>query len=193
MIGFYAAGAMGAAAGGGGSDDFSSDTRSLYTMTQDSGAPTAAIASGVLTLTSPAACQSSFTRTGTSVLDGWVEADIDTAQDSGLLFRFLDQSNFYLLAISDDSGSNPSSNLQLYRRVSGAFTAMGTYNTAWSRGSARTIRLEAVGSSIKAYIGGVEVISATSAHIATAGKIGVRGNGPPGGTNNNKFNALRWS
>lgn len=178
--------------GGGGTDDFSTDTLSSYTMTMDGGSPSVAIAGGVLTITSPPGCQASLTRNGTSILNGYVEADIDTAQDSGLLLRFQDQNNFYLLAISDDSGSNPTANLMLYRRVSGVFTLLGTYDASFSRGIPKTIKLYASGSAIKCALNGVEVISATDASIGAAGKIGMRGNGPPVGTTNNKFNELRW-
>ena len=182
----------GDAAPTGNTDDFSTDTLSSYTMTMDGGSPSAAIAGGVLTITSPAGCQASLTRNGTSIQNGYVEADIDTAQDSGLLLRFQDQNNFYLLAVSDDSGSNPTTNLNLYRRVSGTFTSLGTYNAGFTRGIQRTIKLYASGSTIKASFDGVDVISVTDSAIASAGKIGMRANGPPAGTTNNKFNALRW-
>lgn len=178
--------------GGSGADDFNADTTANYTMTRDWGAPSAAIAGGVLTITSPAGCQASLTRNGTSILNGYVEADIDTAQDSGLLLRFQDQNNFYLLAISDDSGDSPSDNLRLFRRVSGVFTSLGTYAAVFPRGTQKTIKLYASGSSIKAAFDGVDVISATDSSITSAGKIGMRANGPSGGTTNNKFNALRW-
>lgn len=182
----------GDAAPTGNTDDFSTDTLSSYTMTMDGGSPSAAIAGGVLTITSPAGCQASLTRNGTSILNGYVEADIDTAQDSGLLLRFQDQNNFYLLAISDDSGSNPTINLTLYRRVSGTFTALSSYDAVFPRGTQKTIKLYASGTSIKAAFDGVDVISVTDSSITSAGKIGMRGNGPPGGTSDNKFKALRW-
>lgn len=181
-----------ASATAGGTDDFSTDTTASYTMTQDSGSPTAAIAGGVLTITSPAGCQASLTRNGTNILDGYVEADIDTAEDSGLLLRFQDQNNFYLRAICDDSGSNPSRNIWLWKRVAGTFSAIASYDASWARGTQNTIKFYASGTSIKAALNGADVISVTDSAISAAGKIGMRGNGPPAGTANNKLNALRW-
>lgn len=174
-------------------DTFDTDTRSLYTMTQNSGTPTAAIAGGILTLTCPPSCQASFTRNGTSITDGWAEVVVSQARDSGILFRFQDQSNYYLLALSDDSGASPSANLTLYRRVAGTFTSMGTYNAAWTRGITHTARLAVYGTNLKAYWDGAEVINATSNHITAAGKVGMRGHSPPGVTNSdNQFHTFRW-
>lgn len=175
-----------------GSDDFDVDSSLLYTITKDTGAPTIAIASSMMTITSPAGCQASVTRNGTSIQNGYVEADASIAQDSGLLFRFIDQNNFYLLAMKDDTSAGSADNLVLYKRVSGSFTPITSSNVTWPRGTSATIRLSGTGVTIKVSFNGTDVITITDGSISGPGKIGLRGNGPPGGTTDNKFLALRW-
>jgi len=125
-------------------------------------------------------------------LDGYVEAVIDTAQDSGLLFRFSDQSNFYLLTISDDSGSDPTTNLRIFKRVAGAFTQLATSTAiTWPRGTPKTVRFSGVGADLEGAVDGVTIISASDSSITGAGRIGVRSNAPPGG-GTNTYDSLAW-
>lgn len=174
-----------------GVDDFNSDTSSLYVMYKAGGNPVPSISGGVLTITaSTGGEEAAYVRTGTSILDGYVESDIDYAPDSGLVGRFVDYSNYYLLTACDDSGSNPSDNIRLFKRVSGVYTQLGSANITWSRGSQKTIRLQFSGSSIKGIVDGAEVISVTDTGISAAGNIGVRANGTSG--TQNKYNELRW-
>lgn len=175
-----------------GVDTFDTDTRSLYTVNSAVAyVPTATIAGGVLTLTATVnGEEAAYTRIGTSIQNGYVEADIDYAPDSGLVGRFVDYGNYYLLTACDDSGSSPSSNLRLFKRVSGTYTQLGSANITWPRGTQKTIRLQFSGSSIKALVDGVEVISVTDTGVPGAGRIGVRANGSAG--TQNKYNALRW-
>jgi hypothetical protein len=74
--------------------------------------------------------------------------------------------------------------------VSYVYTQLGSADISWSRGTQKTIRLQFSGSSIKAIVDGVDVISVTDTGISAAGKIGVRANGSSG--TQNKFNELRW-
>lgn len=174
-----------------GVDDFNSDTRSLYVMYKADGDPVPSISGGVLTITaSTSGEEAAYVRTDTSILDGYVESDIDYAPDSGLVGRFVDYLNYYLLTACDDSGSNPSSNLRLFKRVSGTYTQLGSADITWPRGTQKTIRLQFSVSSIKALVDGVEVISVTDTGATGAGRIGVRANGSAG--TQNKYNALRW-
>lgn len=174
-----------------GVDDFSSDTRSLYAMYKVHGDPVPSISGGVLTITANTSGEEvAYVRTDTSILDGYVESDIDYAPDSGLVGRFVNYSNYYLLTTCDDSGSNPSNNIRIFKCVSGAYNQLGSADITWTRGSQKTIRLSFSGSSIKAIVDGAEVISVTDTGISAAGKIGVRANGTSG--TQNRFNELRW-
>lgn len=186
--------AMRLRSGFGGADDFSANTLSSYTMSQDSGAPSASIASGTLTLTTPSGTANAvLRRNDVSIQDGFVEADVDYANDSGIVLRFQDNANYYLLGLSDDSGVNSAVNLLMYRKVAGSFTNIGsTLNISWPRGTQKIIRFQAVGSALRAFVDGDLVLSATDSNIAPAGSIGMRGNYVLAGAGN-KFNALRWS
>lgn len=185
--------ATGSSSGAVNSDDFSTDTTSLYTMDKATGSPAGSISGGVLTINaSTSGEEAAYTRNGTSILDGYVEADIDYAQDSGLVGRYQSYSTYYLMTACDDSGSNPSANIRLFKRVSGTYTQIGTANITWPRGTQKTVRLSFFGSAIKALVDGVEVISVTDTGITSAGRIGVRANAPGSGPYN-KYNALRWT
>lgn len=174
---------MGGTSGGGGLpalpnlDDFSTNTISSYTATQDSGSPAWAISGGNLGCSGSFGTQAILRRNGFSAADCSVEIVSGNAHDSGLVARFQNQSNFYLLTLSDDSGVNPSQNLRLFKRVSGTFTQLGSsVDISWSRGTSKTIRLTLAGTSIIAYVDGVSQISVTDSSIASAGSIGVRSN-----------------
>lgn len=173
-------------------DDFSTDTLSQYTLTFDSGSPSAFISGGALTIsTAVITDQAVLTRNGVMIQDGYVEAQISSAADSGLVFRFQDNSTYYLLAISDDSGlGNP--NLRIWRKFAGGWNALGAgVQMDWLRGEDRLIRFGMVGSTVAVSVDGVEVFTWTDTVIAAAGKVGMRGN--CGFHVGDEFKAIRWA
>jgi len=105
-----------------------------------------------------------------------VEVEIDYAQEAGLVARLEDNSNYYLLQISDDSGYNPTKNLIITKRVGGAFTELGSADVVFGRDTSHRARLEVNGSSLKAYFDDVEVISLTDSAISAAGRMGLWNN-----------------
>jgi hypothetical protein len=171
------------------SDDFSSNTIGSYTARQDSGTPTWTIASGELTFGATlVGTQATLTRNGFSAADAYVEADMGGANDAGLVLRLADQNNFYLLTISDDSGTNPTANFRIFKRVAGTFTQLGSsVNLAWTRGTSKVIKFSIAGSTIKAFMDSVEQLSVTDSAITAAGLIGMRSN-----ATGDAFQALRW-
>lgn len=54
----------------------------------------------------------------------FIEAEISTHDDGGLVLRYVDDSNHYLMAVRDRTGSFTS--LQLYRKESGSYTSLTT-------------------------------------------------------------------
>ena len=170
-----------------GIDPFDNDSTAQYTQSSDSAA-TWAISGGELVATG--GTQSVFIRNGTSYTDVAIEADVNHAHDGGLVLRFVDNSNYYLLALSDDSGAQPTLNLRFFKRVAGTFTAItaGT-NTTWARGTSKTVRFSIAGTTLKAFLDGVETVSATDSAHAGPGGVGMRNNTA---AQSSKFQAFRW-
>ena len=174
------------------SDDFSVDTSSQYTLA-GSGTPSFAIGGGYCTITTPSgAANATVTRNGTSIYNGYVETETDMANDSGIVFRFVDNNNHYLLGLSDDSGASATINVMLYRKVSGSYTNITTpLNITWTRGSNKKFKLEGVGTTLNVYVDDVLVRTVVDSGIGVAGKIGMRGNYVSAGSTN-RFDVLRW-
>lgn len=173
------------------SDDFSADTLSQYTLTYDSGTPSASIGDGVLSINTGAITdQAVLTRNDVMIQDGYIEALISSAADSGLIFRFQDNSTYYLLAISDDSGlGNP--NLRIWRKFSGGWNALGAgVLMDWTRGEDRLIRFGVTGSTVGVWVDGVEVFTWIDSVISAAGKVGMRSSS---GLPDDVFQAVRWA
>jgi mannan endo-1,4-beta-mannosidase len=175
--------------GGGAGDHFEDtfDVDSIASYTASGG--NWAIAGGQLSATPPT-LESILTRNGYSALNTAVEFDSNQAYDAGLVLRVQSSLTYYMLAVRDDSGSAPASNLMMYRRGNGPFIGIGSsVNITWPRGSSRTIRFQINGSTLKVFVNGVEVISETDANIATAGGVGMRSDTS---VVSNLYQAFRW-
>ena len=173
-------------------DAFDTDTSSLYTLA-GSGSPSFAISGGNCTITTPSgSANATVTRNGTSIYNGFVETETDQATDSGIVFRFVDNNNHYLLGLSDDSGVSSTNNVVLYRKLSGSYTPIGTIlSISWARGVTKKFRLEGINSTLNVYVDGALAITVVDTAIASAGKIGMRGNYVSAGSTN-RFGVLRW-
>jgi hypothetical protein len=168
-------------------DLFDSDTTAQYTQFADA-AGTWAIANGELVATGGS--QAVFIRNGASYTDVAVEVDLNWAVDGGIAFRFIDNSNYYLAVLSDDSSSS-GIDIQMFKRVAGSFTQLGgNIDLQWPRGMTRRFRITAVSTTLKVYVDDWEFLSVSDSTHAGPGGIGVRNNG--GGMNASKYQALRY-
>ena len=100
--------------------------------------------------------QSVLIRKSVSLRDGWVETVVDSADDGGLVLRFADNHNYYLLAIRDDQAPFPRNidNLQIYRRTGkgqGGFVSLWRMDVSWPRGVSHVIRFEVRGDRLTVY------------------------------------------
>ena len=140
-------------------DGFTTDTLAGY----DSGGDVAAAwsistaAPGILT--GDGGNQATLLRKTLLAADAVVEVDATEAYDGGIVARWQDNGNYYLLALSDDSGNSPGHNLILYRRAAGVFTWLASADVAWARGTKATIALEVIGSTLRVLFNGSEVIA----------------------------------
>ena len=168
-------------------DTFDVDSTAQYT--QYSGSPATWVISGG-ELVATGGSQSVFIRNGTSYADVAIEADINHAHNGGLVLRFTDVNNYYVLILSDDSGADPAKNVDLFKRVAGTFTRLTSANITWARGTSKTIRFHAVGTTLSANVGGVQVLTTTDSSHAGPGGVGLR-NSDAGGQS--KYQAFRWN
>lgn len=139
-------------------DRFDSGALARYAKYTDGGDPWS-VAGGVLR-GSGLSMQSVLILKGESIQNGWIETAVDSADDGGLVLRFSDNDNYFLLAIRDDASGGsgfyghgfPDRNLEIYeRRGSGqdGFVSVWQYNFDWPRGQLMNIRFETVGDSLK--------------------------------------------
>ena len=168
-------------------DTFDVDSTGSYTQSADANA-TWAVSGGELVATG--GTHALFIRNATSYSDVAIEADVNWAYDGGLILRFIDNDNYYILVLNDDSGGAPTLNIRIYKRVSGTFTALdsGT-NITWPRGTSILARFEASGSTLKSYINGSLIATVTDSSIAGHGGVGVRNNASG---QQSKYQAFRW-
>ena len=166
-------------------DTFDVDSTGSYTQSSDSPG-TWSIASGELSGIN--GTQSVFIRNGTSYTDVKIECDINQAQDAGLVVRFINNSNYYLLALADDSSVTPTQNLRLFKRVSGTYTQLASADITWARGTSNTVRFSASGTTLSALVNGTSALSVTDSALSSPGGVGMRNNASTA----SKYQAFRW-
>jgi hypothetical protein len=119
--------------------------------------------------------------TGGTYQDVWLTAESDQADSAGLIARSAaDYSSFYALYWRDSSGDTGwiTGGIELWKRVSGTYTFLARYTPAAVRGSSHRYGLRISGTSIQAYLDGVQVLSVTDSSVSAAGYVGYEcGNG----------------
>ncbi len=114
------------------------------------------------------------------VVEGDVHVKSAIANDTGGIIGRMDHTNgngtFYQLRYNVGNGSN--GNFSLWRQVDGTSATIASYADNLAAGTTRQMKLEFIGTTIKAYIDGVERLSVTDANIAGPGRGGFRIGGP---------------
>lgn len=132
-----------------------------------------AVSGGILSGTSGVAA--TLLKTALTLSDCEITVNSDQAQDGGIIARHVDNSNYYVLTLSDDSGAFPTENLRLSRRVAGVFTQITSADVTWVRGTSRNIRFTLHGSRLEVWFESVRVISVVDATFSS-GSVGLRNN-----------------
>lgn len=156
-------------------DGFGSNSLAGYTSHDLSGTLGIWRIDGSRLIAEGTANQNVLIRNDLTIADGYVEADIDRADDAGLVFRFQNAGNYYVLAVRDDSASLPTfrtDNIGFYRAVNGEFEWLAVGNVNWPRGPMR-VRVEFQGAMIRVYFGGTYLGSITDYQYSRGG-VGVR-------------------
>jgi hypothetical protein len=141
--------------------------------------------------------QSVLIRESTSIRDGWVETVIDSADDGGLVLRFSDNQNYYLLAIRDDQAPPPrsSDNLQIYRRRGKGqegFVSLWRADVTWPRGVSHHVRFAANAKTLSVYFDGRIIGTIVDTQHLSGGGFGVRHYGSSAGWIT-RYHRLSWS
>jgi len=161
-------------------DGFDFDTSFAYTQSKDAGTPTWVWNTAQSRLEGLASAdgtnRSILIYNNYSAKDTAVELVCSQAKAGGFVLRYVDQNNFYLVQIYDNTGSGVNTVL-IYKRVAGTFTSLGTVLATFTRGTQYTFRAEIVGSEIKVYQNGTLLISATDSSLTSAGKVGLMQDG----------------
>lgn len=170
-------------------DTFDTNSIASYTQYADTAA-TWAISGGELVGTN--GIQSILVRNCASYTDVAIEVDINqTSQEAGLALRFVDNNNYYFALLSDDSGQYPTGNIKIYKRMGGTFTQLGaSIDITWPTGASKTVRLQALQTTLSVFVDGTMVLSVTDSSLAGPGTVGVRTHGSSG--RQSKFQAFRW-
>ena len=139
------------------------------------------------------AIQSVLIRDAEPFQDGWVETETDHADDGGLILRFQDNLNYYLLAIRDDSSPWPreTENLKIYKRVDGIYQTLWEADITWTRGDRRIIRFEAEGSVLRVFVDEILIGSVTGGTRFEEGGFGLRHYGASSGWRVS-YDSFRW-
>lgn len=104
--------------------------------------------------------------------DGYAQAIVRTASSEasgiGLMLRYQDVDNFYFAVINTVSQA-----LRIFKRVGGANTQLGNFNGGYNTNTDYTLKFQATGTTLKAFVNGVERLSLTDSDITAAGKVGL--------------------
>jgi hypothetical protein len=112
----------------------------------------------------------------TTFLDGEVLVDLQQADQSGIVCRYQNTSNYYDIAVYDSVSSLVSNIIQLYRISGGVRTLLTVGSIDFPRGVYKRIRAVLVSNVIDVYFDGVRVLTySDTSPLLVAGKCGVRG------------------
>jgi hypothetical protein len=173
---------------GSGTDTFLAGALASYTIHNTTGAWS--VVSGQLVADSSAK-QSVVTRNGLTIANGFVQTETSATPDGGLVMRFLDKDNYYLLAIRDDSRYGHA-NVQFHKFLNGVVTSLSSqYNISWPAATTKTARFEASGNTLSAYLDGVLIVQVTDSSFASGG-AGLRHNSASGQNLTARYDELVW-
>lgn len=173
---------------GSGTDTFLTGALSSYTLHNTTGAWS--VVSGQLVADSSAR-QSVAVRTGLTIANGYVQTETSQSPDGGLVLRFLDKDNYYLLAIRDDSKYDYA-NIQISKFVNGVASDLSDqYDIDWPANTTKTVKFEASGTTLKAYVDNTLIVQVVDPSFPSGG-AGLRGNSGSGLNLVSKYNELVW-
>ena len=157
------------------SENFDFDNNLFYTSTGDTAAVWTWATGNSRLEGSATGAQSLLIRGNFFAQDVDFFTTMDQAGDSGVVARVQDSNNYYLLAIRDNT-HQAADGLQVYKRVAGTFTSLGSATITWVRGDSHKIHFTLVASRLQVYFDNILQISIIDTTYAGSGRIGFRVN-----------------
>ncbi|WP_216477242.1 3-keto-disaccharide hydrolase [Paenibacillus brevis] len=152
------------------SDDFEDNDFSDWTV---SGGSWNLTTDGSLTLSQNTASGEAIAYTGNASWNDYTYSAriklLTASGNVGLLFRYVDNSNYYTLRLND-SGDK----LELYKKSGGTMTLVSSTGYAVTPGQWAAMKVSVSGNVIIGYVDGVQLLQWTDASPLPAGKIGIR-------------------
>lgn len=167
-------------------DTFVLDSSANYTSTYKSGGSTASISYDTANSRISLVGGSSALYLNSSIVDDDIDliCDMDRSDAGGLVWHFVDSSNYYELGCYDDSSSGGFTNqLRLYKVASGTRTLLGSASDiTWHRSTVDTspykrIRVTMTEATIQVYFDGELKQEYVDGSPLAAGKVGLRNDG----------------
>ena len=167
-------------------DIFSVDSSANYTNTHKSGGSNATVTYDIANRRVTLAGGSGSLYLFTSITAGDVDilCDMDRSDAGGLVWHFVDASNYYELGCYDDSASGGfTSTLRLYKVASGTRTLLGSASTVvWHRATSgsspyKRFRVTMLGAVITISFDGQVVQTFTDGSPLASGQVGLRNDG----------------
>ncbi len=162
-------------------DLFATNTASNYTSTSKSGGSAASVTyeTAMSRLTLAGGSSALYLNNAISCADVDMLVDTDWSDAGGMVFRKVDASNFYEVAVYDASSNSGFVNqLRLYKVASGTRTLLGSASTiTFTRGTFHRIRVSMSGGLINVYWDGQCVQSYLDTSPLAGGACGLRNDG----------------
>lgn len=97
--------------------------------------------------------------------------DLKQAQNSGLVWRYADASNYYELVVKDSANGNT---FTLNKMAAGTLSALASGSISFATGTHHYVRVTMFSDVITAYFDGTQVSTYTDASPITSGQAGIR-------------------
>jgi hypothetical protein len=115
------------------------------------------------------------------VSDGFVEIDLDSADNAGCICNYIDANNCYFIRVWDASGTTQQNLIQLFRRAAGTSTQIGSSAAiSFTRLIPHRIRLDNQAGVLTVLFDGTTVISYADGSPLASGKFGLLENSATG-------------
>ena len=161
-------------------DSFDTNSGASYTTTNRTGGavPTVTYDTANSRVTMTGGTNGLYVYNAISRADSDIVIDIDRSDAGGMVWRFVDASNFYYLVVADASASVGTPNLLTLNKVSAnTLTQLATAAISFTRGTYHRIHVTMSAGVISVVFDGASVISSTDGSPLAAGKMGLFNNG----------------
>jgi hypothetical protein len=161
-------------------DLFGSNTSANYTSTSKSGGSTASVTyeTALSRITLAGGSSALYVNLAINTADVDMLVDMDRSESGGMVFRFVDTSNFYEVAVYDASSSSGFANqLRLYKVASGTRTLLGSASATFTRNTFHRPRVSMQGGLINVYWDGTCLLSYLDTSPLSSGACGLRNDG----------------